>query len=397
VPSRRAGIRLPGSVIALGFASLFGDVASEMIFPLLPVFVPTLGGGAAFLGLVEGVADAVSAFLKLATGWLSDRTGRQKPFVLAGYALAGVVRPLMGLAQAPWHVLAIRSTDRVGKGERTTPRDALIAAHVTPETSGRAFGFHRSMDHLGAVLGPLAATGLLALGLSMRTVFLAAVVPGLLAVVAVLFAKEADAAPTRGESPTSGRGRLPRRLVGFYVILAAFSVVNASDVFLLLRAKEMGVGTTWLPVLWAVHHVSKSACTYVGGTLSDRIPRATMIAAGWGVYAVLFVAFAFAEAGWQVWALFALMGVYFGLTEPVEKALVRDLAPASMRGRAFGLYNFVLGACAVPAGLLMGHLWETYSSFVALATGSAVAAASAVALIVWSRASGAGARPSPPT
>jgi len=383
-------VRLPASIIALGFASFFGDFASEMIFPLLPVFVPTLGAGPAFLGLVEGVADAVSAFLKLGTGYVSDRSARQKPFVLAGYTLAGLARPLVGIAAAPWHVLAIRSTDRVGKGVRTTPRDALIAAHVPNEMSGRAFGFHRSMDHLGAVFGPLAATGLLMLGVDMRTVFLVAVVPGAASVVAVLFAKEADAKKTHGESPAGGRAAaLPPRLRGFYWILALFSVANASEVFLLVRAKEMGIAASWLPVLWSVHHVSKSACTYFGGALADRVPRATMIAAGWGVYAVVYVAFAFASAPWQVWSLFVAMGVYFGLTEPAEKALVRDLAPASLRGRAFGYYNFVLGLCAVPAGLLMGWLWESFGSWVALATGSAVAAVSCVLLTVWARASGA--------
>src|SRR5438477_12648954 len=167
--------RLPKSVIALGVASLFGDVASEMIFPLLPVFVvETLHAHAAFLGLVEGIADATASLLKLATGYVSDRRKKQKPFVLAGYAIASAVRPLMGIATAPWHALAIRATDRVGKGVRTTPRDALIAAHVPHEESGRAFGFHRAMDHLGAVGGPLVATALLALGVSMRWVFLAA-------------------------------------------------------------------------------------------------------------------------------------------------------------------------------------------------------------------------------
>jgi MFS family permease len=223
----------------------------------------------------------------------------------------------------------------------------------------------------------------------MRTVFLLAVIPGALSVVSVLFAKEADG-KAKGEAPRSGKGgSLPSRLKGFLWILALFSFVNASEVFLLVRAKEMGIAATWLPLLWSVHHVSKSACTYGFGVWSDRVPRALLIAAGWGVYAVVYVSFAFATAPWQVWSLFVAMGAYFGLTEPSEKALVADLAPATMRGRAFGYYNFVLGICAVPAGLLMGWLWESFGSWVALATGSAVAGVSCVLLLVWSRASGA--------
>jgi MFS family permease len=267
-PARRA--RLPWVVLALGLTSFFTDVGSEMVFPLLPVFLASLGAGAAFLGLVEGIADALSSVLKLVFGHLSDRVGRRKGFVLAGYGLAGFVRPLMGLAVVPWHVLAIRATDRVGKGVRTAPRDALIAASVPREAAGRAFGFHRAMDHMGAVVGPLLATLLLGLGWSFRGVFLATIVPGVLAVACVLLVRAQRA---EGGPVTPGRGGISRRLRGYLAILGLFALGNSSDAFLLLRARDLGVAVTALPLLWALFHVVKAAFSYLAGDWADRAPR----------------------------------------------------------------------------------------------------------------------------
>jgi len=376
---------LPRTVLALGLTSFFTDVGSEMVFPLLPVFVVSLGAGPAFLGLVEGVADAVSSLLKLASGHLSDRIRWRKPFVLLGYSLAGAVRPLMGLATAPWHVLGIRGTDRVGKGIRTAPRDVLIAASVPSESAGRAFGFHRAMDHLGAVVGPLVATGLLGLGWTVRGVFLATIVPGAFAVACVLVIREARA----GGSPRSGSpqspGRLPRRLHAYVAILGLFALGNSSDAFLLLRARETGVGVAALPLLWAAFHVVKAALSYFAGNWSDRLPRVQLITCGWMVYALAYLGFGLARSPWHAWALFVVYGAYYGLTEPVERALVRDLAPVEVRGRAFGLYHFVVGIVAVPAGLLVGTLWQAWGAPIALGTGAALAALSSGALVLWAR------------
>jgi MFS family permease len=388
-PSSPTG-RLPSAVVALGITSFFTDIGSEMIFPLLPVFVASLGATPAFLGLVEGLADATASLLKLGAGTVADRMPRKKPLVLLGYGVATFVRPLMGVAALPWHVLAVRVTDRIGKGIRTAPRDALIAASVPPEQAGRAFGLHRAMDHAGAVVGPLVATGLLALGLSMQQVFLAAIVPGLFAMFALAPVREAPAAPpppAGGTAKAEGAaGALPRSYYGYLGIIALFSLGASSDAFLLLRASDLGVPTALIPTLWVVLHVSKLASSYYGGALADRVPRTRLIVAGWGVYALTYLGLGFATAAWQVWLLFVFYGLYYGLTEPSERALVKDIAPPQVQGRAFGLYHFTVGMSAIPASLLTGFVWQSVSPRAALTLGAALAASAGVALSMWSAA-----------
>lgn len=386
---------LPRTVIALGFTSFLTDIGSEMIFPLLPVFLASIGGAATFIGLIEGVADATSSVLKLYSGILADRFGRKKPLVLLGYAIASAARPLIGLALAPWHVLCIRTLDRVGKGIRTSPRDALISGSVAANASGRAFGFQRAMDHAGAVVGPLVATALLSCQWSLRAVFLAAAVPGLLAVLCVLSVRESRlgsagaprTARSRSDlSPAVPAVQLPSRLRSYLGILGVFALGNASDAFLLLRAGDLGVDVTLLPMLWTFFHVVKVATSYFFGGLSDRMPRVRLLATGWLVYAVTYLLFAQASATWHVWTLFGVYGSYYGLTEPVERALVKELAPAGLQGRAYGYFNLVNGLCAIPAGLLTGYLWQQVSPAWALRVGAGIAAASLVLLIAWSRA-----------
>lgn len=380
-PSRR----LPATVVALGFTSFFTDVASEMVFPLLPAFLLALGAGPTFLGVLEGLADAVSSALKYASGAWADRLPRKKPLVLFGYGLATAMRPFFAVASAPWHVLAIRVTDRVGKGVRSAPRDVLIASAAEVGDAGRAFGFQRAMDHAGAVVGPLLAAALLAFGLSLRTVFAVTVVPGLLAVVMVLLVREppaprADPAPAR---PAAARAPLPRRLKLLLGLLLLFALGNSSDAFLLVRAKELGTPDALLPVLWTLLHVSKMTWSALGGAWSDRVPRHRLLFLGWGLYALTYLGLGLARTPLQVWGLFALYGAFYGFTEPVEKALIRDLAPAEVRGRAFGLYHAMLGASAVPAGLLTGLLWQAVSPAAALFTGAGIAAAAAALLAAW--------------
>ena len=309
-----------------------------MIFPLLPVFLVSLGGGPAFLGLVEGVADAVSSLLKLASGYASDRVRKRTLFVLFGYGIASVVRPLVAFATAPWHVLVVRVTDRVGKGLRSSPRDAIIAASVPREQIGRAFGFHQAMDHAGAVIGPLLATLLLTLGLSMREVFLVAAVPGVLAILAVLIVREPDAPPPAREGSSASQA-LSSRFRSYLAILFVFTLGASSDAFLLLRARECGVSLAVLPTLWATFNVSRLLTAYVGGALSDRVARVPLVVSGWFVYAATYFAFGLAREPWHAWALFVFYGLYYGLTGPVEKALVRDIVPESARGRAYGQYH----------------------------------------------------------
>lgn len=378
---------LPGTIVALGFTSLFTDIGTEMIFPLLPAFLATLGAGPAFLGILEGAADATASLLKLYSGARADRRPRKKPFVVFGYALASLVRPLAGLATLPWHIFLIRISDRIGKGLRSSPRDLMLAAAAPPGEAGRAFGFHNAMDHAGALLGPLLATALVAAGLELRAIFFLAFIPGALAVIAVLLAKEPPAgAPAVEVAVTPAAApKLPRPLQRYLVVVALFSLGNSSDAFLLIRAQDLGVSISNLPLLWAALSAVKMVSASLGGSLSDRVPRARLIGLGWGVYALSYVLLAQATQAWHVWALFALYGTYYGLSEPVEKALVKDLAPEAVRGRAYGMYNFLAGIMALAAGLLTGGIWQELGAEAALNTGAAIALLAGLLLMIWVR------------
>jgi MFS family permease len=384
MPETRARPRLPAAVILLGFTSLFTDVGTEMIFPLLPVFLTeVLKAGPAYIGLVEGAADTVSSLLKLASGVVADRVPRRKPLVLFGYGLASAVRPFVALATHPWHVLAVRVTDRVGKGIRGSPRDALIA-DAAGDRAGRAFGFQSAMDNAGAVVGPLIATALVALGMTLRGVFWIAVIPGIIATALVFAVREPERAVA--PKPRDGARRagvLTPTLRSYLAILALFSLGNSSDGFLLLRARSLGLTTAEIPILWAALNASKVGWAWLGGRLADRMPRARLIAVGWGVYALVYAGLGEATAPWHVWALFILYGVFFGLTEPVEKALLKDLVREDQRGRAYGAYNFIAGITALPAGLLTGLLWRTWGPARALEVAAALAGAAGVAILVW--------------
>ena len=383
----RQRLRLPKTVILLGLTSLFTDVGTEMIFPLLPLFlVETLKASPTYLGLVEGTADTIAGLLKLASGVIADAARRRKPLVLFGYALASAARPFVAVATRPWHVLAVRSADRVGKGIRGAPRDALIA-DAAGDAAGRAFGFHQAMDNAGAVVGPLVATALLGLGIALRGVFWLAVIPGVIATALVAAIAE-DPRSARTSSPAlavtgSARRPLGRPLLAYLLILAIFSLGNSSDAFLLLRARSLGLATESIPLLWAVLNLSKVVWAYFGGDLADRMPRVHLIAFGWLIYALVYLGLAAATAPWHVWILFAVYGVFYGLTEPVEKALVRDLSTASTRGRAYGAYNFVIGTSALPAGLITGALWRSAGPSVALEIGAGLAAVACLAILSW--------------
>ncbi len=377
-----------GNVLWLSAASFLNDAASEMIYPLLPLFLAgTLGAGAAFVGIVEGAAESASSLLKLASGWIADRSGRRKRLTVIGYGIAAVGRPLVSIAAVGWHVLAVRLLDRVGKGLRTAPRDALLAESVPEDRRGAAFGLHRAADHAGAVVGPLLASALLLLFPGdLRTVFLLALVPGALALAVVLWKvrdprPDAPAAGALAEAPPLPRLRdlgpvFPRYLA----VLALFTLGNATDAFLLLRAQELGVALAVVPLLWGVLHVSKGACSVVGGRMSDRRGPRLAIALGWLVYAGVYAAFAFATEPWHAWALFAVYGLFFGLTEAPEKALVAALAPPGVRGRAFGAYHFVIGLAAFPASLLFGVLWDAYGPRAAFLYGAGLALAAVLLL-----------------
>jgi MFS family permease len=378
---------ISGNVLAFGVVSFLTDVSSEMIYPLLPLFLTAvLGAGPAFLGAIEGIAESTSALLKLVSGKLSDRVSRRKPLVVAGYGLSALARPLIALATAPAFVLAVRFCDRIGKGVRTSPRDALIADSVEPELRGRAYGFHRSMDHAGALLGPLLAAGLLGwFGFELRTVFWCAAIPGVLAVALLLVGVREQPRPVAA-TRDAGRALLPRgQLRTYLLILLLFTLGNSSDAFLLLRAGELGITPTLLPLLWAFFHLVKMLGAFPFGALSDRIGRRGVIVAGWGVYAAAYLGFALATEPWHIWLLFAGYGIFYGLTEGAEKALIADLAPEAERGGAFGWFNATIGLGALPASLLFGALWQWFGPLAAFGCGAALAAVAAGLLLVLVR------------
>lgn len=378
---------LTRNVIVLGFVSLLNDGASEMIYPLLPVFLTAvLGAGPAALGIIEGIAEATASLLKLYSGYLSDRVKRRKGWIIAGYSISNVIRPLIAFSTSWLHVLTLRFADRVGKGLRTSPRDAIIADSTPAGFRGKAYGFHRAMDHGGAIVGPLAATALLLIYHDdLKTIFLLSFIPGLLAVLMLLFGlKEKPAEGPRAVSAAfnfrSAWAEMPSGFRKYLLIILVFTLGNSTDAFLLLRAQQLGVAVTLLPMIWVALHVVKMGFSVPGGILSDRIGRKKVIVAGWVVYALVYGGFAFASSQWHAWALFAVYGIYFGLTEGVEKALVADFAPMHLRGSSFGLYHLIVGIGALPASLLFGLVWQKFGAAAAFGMGASLAMLASVML-----------------
>jgi len=381
---------LPRPVWLLGWVSLATDSATEAIYPLLPYFLTTvLGAGAVSLGIVEGGAEAVNSLLKIWSGASADRRAIKRPLVLAGYSISSLARPLIAIAQSWSQVFAVRVVDRVGKGIRSAPRDAILAAFATPQTRGRVFGFHRAMDHAGAVLGPALATLFLYFypG-SYRTLFGLTIIPGLIAMALILLVREPEAAPrsSQGTPSTTGHSSaMPGELKRFFGVLTIFTLGNSTDAFLLLKLTDVAGSPRYIPLIWAALHVVKASVSIVGGSWSDRVGRRTVIAAGWLVYAAVYVGFALSNTLVTLLAWFLVYGFYFGFAEGVEKALVADLAPADARGFAFGVYNAVLGIGALLASVLFGLLWNAFGAEAAFGTGSALALVATVLLFALVR------------
>lgn len=378
--------KLGRNVMALSAVSLLTDVSSEMIYPLLPVFLTSiLGANASFIGAIEGAAETTAALLKLASGWWSDRVRRRKPLVVLGYGIATFMRPLVAIAQSAAQVLLIRVADRVGKGIRNAPRDALIAESVDPSIRGKAFGFHRAADHAGGVLGPLIAFAVLTYKWApIRTVFWLAAIPGVLSfIVLVVFVREIER--VHG-SPAAAKPDLSLPLgARFWRVLGVifvFTLGNSTDAFLLLRANQLGVAVALAPILWAALHVVKSLSSTPGGALSDRIGRRPTLIMGWTLYALVYFGFARATAAWHAWALFGVYGLFFGLTEGAERALMADLVIPERRGTAFGWYNLAIGLGALPASLLFGWVWDHAGAPVAFIMGASLALAAAIGMLL---------------
>jgi MFS family permease len=410
--------RIPFTLIMLGLVSFFTDAATEMIYPLLPVFVVALGSGAVALGVIEGVAETTAALLKLLSGIISDAVKKRKLLVLIGYGISSLVRPFTGLVDSAWQIVAVRMADRVGKGIRTAPRDALIAANVDESIRGKSYGFHRAMDHAGAVVGPLlailtlaivfVAAGVKDLAFGLRITFFAAAVPGLFALLTLIFFVKEKPIPDTGKKLSLTLRGFDRNFFIYLGIVLLFTLGNSSDAFLLYRAAETvehssalvnlvravpvlqsivsafgnpsaqakAMSIIFLPVLWAFFHLIKVIFSTPLGTLSDRIGRKKVIIAGWCIYAAVYTGFAFLDIlspSLQIIATFTLFAVYalfYAFTEGAEKALVADLVSEEKRGSAFGLFNFSVGLGALPASIIFGVLYSTFGPPIAFGTGA---------------------------
>ena len=377
---------LSKNVRNLGWVSFFNDVSSEMIYPLLPLFLTqVLGAGVLFVGLIEGIAESVSSFLKLFSGWLSDRFQKRKGIILFGYSLASITRPFVGLATSAFHILFLRFFDRVGKGVRASPRDALLSQSCKEEERGKAFGFQRAMDHAGAMVGPL-ITSLLMLVLTkdLRVIFCLSAIPALFCLL-ILFRGVTDV--TRNRTPTSPALKLhwnkwDKKFKYFLLIITLFTLGNSSDAFLLLRAKDLGIDIVSIPILWFVLHFSKTIFSIPGGSLSDRIGRRIVMILAWTVYGLVYLGFAFASKAYHIWLLFFIYGLFFGLSEGTERAWVADLVEESKRGTAYGVYHFFIGMATLPASLLMGLLWKTIGVQWAFSFGAVMALIAALLGII---------------
>lgn len=385
--SVNTGERLPRNVWALAWVALFNDTSTEMSYWLLPQFLVTvLGAPPMAFGLIEGAAETIASFSRLLSGWLSDRTGRRKPLTAAGYTLANVVKPLLALTHSWGQVFWIRFGDRAAKGFRGAPRDALIADSVHPAQRGAAFGLRQSMDTAGAILGPLSAILLLRLFAgNIRSVFWVAAIPGVVCALLVWFGvKEVRrAAPIpKSSTGTLGSRLVPRgKLLLILVAVGIFSLGNSSDLFLILRAQNLGMGAWTAPALGLLFNLVYAALSLPAGKLSDRVPRRWLVVAGYLVYAAVYAGFALLRSPQEVWLLVTIYGIYYSLTEGVMKAWVADLAPADSRASAFGVLNWVTGIAAFPASVIAGWLWQRFSPAAPFAFGSLLAFAAGVLLM----------------
>jgi MFS family permease len=358
-PMLNAVFKLPRTVWFLGAVSFLNDAASDAIYPLLPLFfAATFAVGAQALGIIEGAANATAALMKLVSGYFYDRTQRAKGWLIVGYTLPALARPLIAFASSTPIVLLLRMGDRIGKGLRSSPRDALLAASVEPNRRGLAFGFHRSMDHAGAVVGPLAAAALLAAGWSVRDVILMTIVPGILCVLLVAMLREPPGVALTSSKIDWHWKSLPAPLKRYLVALAVFTLSQASNMFLLLRAKETGFTDAQIPLLWAGFSALAMLLSTPLSAWSDSLNRSRMLCVAWVIYAVLFAAFGLLPQTLATTiALFVGYAIFVSATEGAEKAMIAELAPKAQLGTAFGWFHLVSGLMLLPASALFGWLW----------------------------------------
>jgi MFS family permease len=372
---RRRVFGLNPNVFFLGIVSLLTDVSSEMIFTLVPLFLfNVLRIGTPVIGLIGGLTEGADAILRIFGGWFSDRIGKRKILAVLGYSISTIAKPFMYLASSWGSVLAVRFGDRVGKGIRTSPRDALVADSVSAGERGKGFGLHRAMDTFGAVLGLAIAAVIIylvqgrGLTLSLETyqwLVLVGVVPAVLAVLVLLFFVREQRKPSSSDIGSQvsfkGVGGFDTRFKLFLAIMAVFTLGNSSDFFVILRAQDLGSSVIYVVLMLVVFNFAYAATSLPAGVLSDRLGRRWVITLGWFIYVLVYLGFALASELWQVWLLFACYGVYYGVVEGVARAFVADLVPEEKRGTAYGLYHGVVGLTLLPASLIAGWLWQAYS------------------------------------
>jgi MFS family permease len=426
--------RISRNVITLGFVSLFTDAASEMIYPLVPIFVTLLGSSALILGVIEGVAETTAAMLKLVSGIISDRIRKRKLLVVIGYGTSTLIRPFTGAVSAAWQIVFVRMIDRIGKGIRTAPRDALIASSTDKRIRGKAFGFHRAMDHAGAVAGPFLGLSVLVVlilvfgvndtVLTLRYTFLLALVPGLFAVLTLIFfvQERVDYVSSPRQRPFALK-QFDRNFIIYLSVVFFFTLGNSSDAFLLLRVQDVIhnsrslhatifsvpiIGDTvnrfgdlsaqkqlidilFILLVWAFFHGIKVVFSTHMGALSDKIGRKRAINIGWGIYVFVYLSFAFLDKFSDIFqivvtfVLFAIYALYYAFCEGAEKAFVADVVGQEQRGSAFGLFNFAIGLGALPASVIFGLLYKEFGAMVAFGTGAIIACVSMLSLVIFVR------------
>lgn len=382
----KAVLALPRTVWLIGLISLLNDSASDMLYPLIPLYLSSvLMTGPRIMGLIEGMAEATASLLKLFSGVVVDRTQKSKPWIVVGYGLAGLGRPFIALANSWFWVLTIRFADRVGKGLRSSPRDALLAASVPPAKRGLAFGLHRAMDNAGAVIGPLVAAALLSAHVPLKSIFLWSAVPGVICLLAALAIRESASPPHDSHQPFDWNVKqLPSNMRRFLVIAALFTLGNSSNMFLLLRAGELGLPQAQIPVLWAAVSTVAMLFSTPLSAWSDKVGRIRVLIAGYLAYGLFYLAMGLvAHADWFLFALFGFYGLFLAATEGVEKALVADLALPHQRGTSFGWFNLITGGMLFPASYIFGWLYQSVAPIAAFGFASACALLAAVLLWFW--------------
>ena len=385
------------NVFWMGITSFFTDVGSEMIYPILPIFLSSvLGVNKAFIGLIEGIAEATASLLKLVSGWVSDKMGKRKEIVVLGYSLSTIAKPFLALATSGWHVLGLRFLDKLGKGLRTSPRDALIAESCDSCDRGKSFGFHRALDSAGAMVGPGIAFVLMPLlgGLTavspFRIIFLLSTIPATIAVIIlILFVRDikpqisCSISDPEKQSNLNLKSILNKKFIVFMLIFTLFTLGNSSDAFLILRAQDLNISLFFIPLLWMMFNAVYTAFSFPAGKISDIIGRKKVLVTGLIVYSLVYFGFGTSSQAWHIWVLFALYGAYYGITEGTSRALIADSIPAEVRATAYGAYNTVIGISAFFSSVIMGLLWQTFGATVAFTFGGSLAAVSSVLMLLF--------------